>query len=130
MYIVALSSCFCHSVPVYDARSAAQDFAYQLKHMTGAGTELALLGVDVPVGSCIIVGYTASTWTKQRESERQLSLNVRWVMVLGTPFDAPVNNSASVPDDGAEEEAEGEEAEEAGEDVFKVSVKGKGKKKA
>lgn len=138
LFVVSFSYSLA-SVPVYDARNAKQDFIYQLRFMTGKGSELKPFGRDVSEGSCVVLGYTVSTWVNGTDpGYKQVSFNIQWVLVLATPED--LGPAAEIEEDGEEggeevieeEEVKAKEAEaEEEDDIFKEKVvKGKGKKRA
>ena len=66
------------TVPIYDACNAGSDFShiltklYKLPHYSG----------DAPSGSCVVVGYTDSTFTKKGEEYPNVSFNIHWVVLL------------------------------------------------
>jgi hypothetical protein len=72
-------------VPVYDARNRAFDFDDDLADIN----KLPRWKGEVPVGSFVVVGYTASTYQSPRlrgkAKVEHVSCNLLWIMVCGTP---------------------------------------------
>jgi len=68
-------------VPVYDARAVSTNFSEVVVNLD----ELERFKRDVPVGSCVVVAYTINTWNKSAGGLKNVSFNIRWAMVLGTP---------------------------------------------
>jgi hypothetical protein len=69
------------SVPIYDGRNKKLDPNTDLHKLTKLklykdGTE------DLPPNSLAVVGYTMHTYLLN--GERNMSLNVQWLMLLGT----------------------------------------------
>ena len=72
-------------VPAYDARGTGFDFGKGFKDFASI---LPVFEGEIPKGSLATVLYTANTFKKsgagQFSGEKQLSLNIQAVIVLGT----------------------------------------------
>jgi hypothetical protein len=69
------------SVPVYDARTVKNNFYKILSDLD----EMNRFKGDVPIGSCVVVAYTINTWGKGSGGVPNISFNIKWAMILGTP---------------------------------------------
>jgi hypothetical protein len=80
IYISRLLKFYGYLVPIYDARKVrTTDFTVVLDHLD----ELPRYSMDVPHGACAVVAYTANTFSKKNEDLKSISLNIRWLMVMG-----------------------------------------------
>ncbi|KAJ7034422.1 hypothetical protein C8F04DRAFT_1183236 [Mycena alexandri] len=72
------------NIPIYDATNVQFDFRSELPELE---SKLARWTEEVPVGSFVVVGYTASSYTgKAGEKGQQphIGCNLLWVVVCGT----------------------------------------------
>jgi hypothetical protein len=70
------------AVPIYDARKYNKSF-YELVPEID---QLRLINRELPPGSCAVVAYTINTWGGS--SPVNVSLNIKWVALLGVPGSA------------------------------------------
>lgn len=70
------------SVPVYDGRGKSLDLDKDIERLQDI---LPLFDGEVPQGSFAVVAYSASTYKGAKKNQINLSCNVQWVLVLGTP---------------------------------------------
>lgn len=69
------------SVPVYDARNHNFDIGKHIEHLRDV---LPIFEGEIPQGSFVTVGYTASIY-KGRDGQINLSCNILWAVLVGTP---------------------------------------------
>jgi hypothetical protein len=69
-------------VPIYDARELDTD---KIEDVLLALASLHQFEDDVPTGSCAVVGHTITTYIK-KDKTTQVSFNIHWVAVIGTPL--------------------------------------------
>jgi hypothetical protein len=70
------------AVPIYDARRYNKSF-YELVPEID---QLHPINRELPPGSCAVVAYTINTWGGP--SPVNVSLNIKWVALLGVPDSA------------------------------------------
>lgn len=70
------------SVPVYDGRGKSFNFDKDVDRLPSI---LPTFDGEVPAGSFAVVAYSASTYKGTKKDQVNLSCNVQWVLVLGTP---------------------------------------------
>ncbi|KAJ7462387.1 hypothetical protein B0H11DRAFT_1718136, partial [Mycena galericulata] len=73
-------------VPVYDATSKNFDF---LKDLPTMKSVLPVWSGEVPIGSFVVVGYTAVTYSGKAGDhgyQVHVGCNLLWVVVCGTPL--------------------------------------------
>lgn len=75
------SNLFLLVVPVFDARVVPFDINKDIECMHEI---LPAFNDKLPQGSFVVVGYSASTY-KGKQDKMNLSCNVQWVVVVGTP---------------------------------------------
>jgi hypothetical protein len=68
------------SVPVYDCRSRIVDFNTDLNDLSA----FPLWRQEIPSGSFVVVAHTVAVY-KTGNGDWSLSLNVLWVMLVGSP---------------------------------------------
>jgi hypothetical protein len=76
------SFCFdsnIYIVPIFDGREHDFNFDDDLQNISDL---LPLYESEVPFGSCALVAHTMTSYKK--EEKNHLSLNVQWVVILGT----------------------------------------------
>ncbi|KAG6903678.1 hypothetical protein DXG01_015773 [Tephrocybe rancida] len=74
---------FNADVPIYDARGKTVDYQKDLPAL--AKKLPPFTDGEVPVDSFAVVGYSATTYVSGGDGKVQLSLNVLFVIVVGTP---------------------------------------------
>jgi hypothetical protein len=74
----------CRIVPIYDARGTGFDFSSELQSFA---RHLPAFEGEIPGKSLITVLYSANTYRKKTAIDKQLSLNIQAVIVLGTLTD-------------------------------------------
>lgn len=76
-------------VPVFDAREVSRDVGVDFDKLDGC---FSRFDGEVPVGSCVAVGHSLSSYIGKKDDEEKLGTNVHlgtnvlFVVVLGTPF--------------------------------------------
>jgi hypothetical protein len=75
-------------VPIFDARNVEQNIHVDLGNLDN---DFPRLTTEVPVGSCVAVGHSVSTYVGKPEDETKfgtkihLTTNVLFVVLLGSP---------------------------------------------
>jgi hypothetical protein len=76
-------------VPIFDAREVEQDIQVEFGKLDSIFPRFSS---EVPVGSCVAVGHSVSTYIGKKDDEEKfgtkthLTTNVLFVILLGTPF--------------------------------------------
>jgi hypothetical protein len=70
-----------YSVPVYDARDVAFEFGEDLDRLD----YLPRWTAEIPVGSFVVVAYTATVFYAEKTRNWTIGLNLQWAMIAGVP---------------------------------------------
>jgi hypothetical protein len=68
-------------VPIYDCRDVQDNFDHILANLK----DVPRYNNDLPSGSCVVVGYTANTFTKKDADMPSVAFNIHWVILLALP---------------------------------------------
>ena len=66
-------------MPVYDGVS----HHFEMSDLHCLGQVLGLWDGEL-AGCLCLVGYTANTWVSKEDTQKHLSLNIQWAVVLGS----------------------------------------------
>ena len=73
-------------VPIWNVRGKKDfDFQSMVPNLLFNPSLLPRFQGEIPVGSCVVVGYTVNTFTKSGDNLKSVSFNIQFVIVLGTP---------------------------------------------
>lgn len=70
-------------VPVYDARNLDVDWNRDLPRLE----VLPRWFEEIPVGSFVVVGYTAGVFMAEKTRTWTISFNLQWAVIVGVPDD-------------------------------------------
>jgi len=70
-------------VPIYDARLLDYDVGLNIANMAN---DLPLFEGEIPRGSFVVVGYTASCYLSNMDRRWHFSANIQWAIVMGVPL--------------------------------------------
>ncbi|EKM77709.1 hypothetical protein AGABI1DRAFT_129993 [Agaricus bisporus var. burnettii JB137-S8] len=74
------------TVPVFDARDHTSAFKFEASSLSQLEATLPLYTEEVPLGSLAVVAYTATYFVKGGDRAWSLSVNVQWIIILGSPM--------------------------------------------
>ncbi|EKM80534.1 hypothetical protein AGABI1DRAFT_128212 [Agaricus bisporus var. burnettii JB137-S8] len=74
------------TVPVFDARDHTSTFKFEASSLSQLEATLLLYTEEVPLGSLAVVAYTATYFVKGGNRAWSLSVNVQWIIILGSPM--------------------------------------------
>ncbi|KAF7776712.1 hypothetical protein Agabi119p4_5105 [Agaricus bisporus var. burnettii] len=74
------------TVPVFDAHDHTSAFKFEASSLSQLEATLPLYTEEVPLGSLAVVAYTATYFVKGGNRAWSLSVNVQWIIILGSPM--------------------------------------------